>query len=62
MMRKTYKILVKSTIRKRQLTRPTRRWENNIKIGLKKISYEGGDWSRLAQNTDKLRQGCYELG
>jgi hypothetical protein len=61
MKRNTYKILVKNTLRKRQLTRPARRWENNIKIDFKKISDEGEDWLFLVQDMNKLRKGSYEV-
>jgi hypothetical protein len=30
--------------------RPRRRWENNIKIGLKEIGCEDVDWIQLAQD------------
>jgi hypothetical protein len=38
--------------RNRPLGRPRRRWENNIKIDLKKSACEGMDWIYLAQNRD----------
>jgi hypothetical protein len=33
---------------KRSLEKLVNRWENNIKMGLKKIKYESVDWNYLA--------------
>jgi hypothetical protein len=35
--------------------RPWRRWEDNIKINLGEIGWEGLDWIHLAQDTDIWR-------
>jgi hypothetical protein len=35
---------------KRPLGRPRRRWEDNIKMGLREIRFVGANWIRLAQN------------
>jgi hypothetical protein len=35
---------------KRPLGRPRRRWENNIKMNLRKIGIDGANWIQLAQN------------
>jgi hypothetical protein len=35
---------------KRPLGRPRRRWEDNIKLDLRKIGIDGVNWIRLAQN------------
>jgi hypothetical protein len=32
-----------------------RRWENNIKIGLKELSRQDVDWTDIAQERDKWR-------
>jgi hypothetical protein len=33
--------------------RPRRRWEDNIKIGVKQIGWEGVDWIHLTWNRDQ---------
>jgi hypothetical protein len=35
---------------KRQLRRPRRRWEDNIKLDLWAIGIDGANWIRLAQD------------
>jgi hypothetical protein len=40
---------------KRLLRRPTRRWEDNIKIDLQEIERGGMDWIELAQDRDSWR-------
>ena len=37
------------------LGRPTRRWEDNIKMDLQEVSYGGMDWIYLAQDRNKWR-------
>ena len=38
----------------RSLGKPKRRWENNIKMGLKEVEWGGGiDWIDLAQDKDR---------
>ena len=39
---------------KRQLGRPRRRWEDNIKMDLCNVG-GGGDWMELAQDRDRWR-------
>jgi len=39
---------------KRPLGRPRRRWEDNIKMGLREMG-GGGDWMELAQDRDRWR-------
>jgi hypothetical protein len=40
---------------KRPLSRPRRRWENNIKMDIIKITWSGMDWVDLAQDRDQWR-------
>ncbi|KAJ4427570.1 hypothetical protein ANN_25218 [Periplaneta americana] len=35
--------------------RPRRRWEDNIKLDLREVEYDGKDWINLAQNRDRWR-------
>jgi hypothetical protein len=46
---KYIKILVEKLERKRQLGRPRRRWEDNIRIDLREIGWEVVDWIHLPQ-------------
>jgi hypothetical protein len=52
-MRNAYKIFVGITERKRQLGRPRRRWEDNIRMDLIEIEWEYLDWIHLAQDRDQ---------
>jgi hypothetical protein len=54
-MRKSYKILFGKPEGKRQIGRLRRRWEDNIRMDLKEIVWEGVDWMHLAQNRDQWR-------
>jgi hypothetical protein len=40
---------------KRPLGRPRRRWVDNIKLGLRKIGWDGMDWIYLAPDRDQWR-------
>ncbi|KAJ4444876.1 hypothetical protein ANN_06673 [Periplaneta americana] len=40
---------------KRSLGRPRRRWEDNIKMDLREVGYDDGDWINLAQDRDRWR-------
>jgi len=41
---------------KSPLGRPRRKWEDNIKMDLQELSWEGGmDWIDLAQDSDRWR-------
>jgi hypothetical protein len=53
--RNAYRILVGNPEGKRPLGRPRRRWVDNIKIGLREIGWDGGDWIDLAQDRDQWR-------
>jgi hypothetical protein len=50
-MRNTYKILVGKPEEKRSLGRPSRRWQDNIKVDLGEIGLESG--LDLAEDTDR---------
>jgi hypothetical protein len=41
--------------RKETTRRPRRRWEDNIRIGLREIACGGMDWIDLAQDRDQWR-------
>jgi hypothetical protein len=47
-----YKILVGKPKRNRPLRRSSHRWEDNIKMYLKKIGWQGVDWIHQAQDRD----------
>jgi hypothetical protein len=53
--RNAYRILVRKTEGKRPLGKPRRRWEDNIKMGLREIRWGGMDWIDLAQDRDQWR-------
>ena len=53
--RGVYKVLVGKPEGKRQLGRPRRRWEDNIKMDLQEVGRGGGDWMDLAQDRDRGR-------
>jgi hypothetical protein len=53
--RNAYRILVGNPEGKRPLGRPRRRWVDNIKMDLRKIGWNGGDWIDLAQDRDQWR-------
>jgi hypothetical protein len=40
---------------KRPLGRPRRRWEDNIKMDLREIGWDGMDWIDLAQERNQWR-------
>jgi hypothetical protein len=51
-MRNTYKILVRRLAGKRTLGIPGRRRENNIRVDLREIEWQGVDWMHLVQDRD----------
>jgi hypothetical protein len=48
--RGVYRVLVGRPDGKRPLGRPRRRWEDNIKMDLRKIGIDGSNWIQLAQD------------
>jgi hypothetical protein len=40
---------------RRSLGRPKRRWEDNIKMDIRKIEWGGGNWIYLAQDRNQWR-------
>jgi hypothetical protein len=50
--RNAYRIFVGKTEGKRPLGRPRRRWEDNIKMDLREMGWNGVDWLELAQDRD----------
>jgi hypothetical protein len=53
--RKVYKDLVGKPKGKRPLGRPSRRWEDGIRMYLREIGLGGVDWIQLAQDSDRWR-------
>jgi hypothetical protein len=53
--RNAYRILVGMPEGKRPLGRPRRRWVDNVKMDLREIGWDGGDWIDLAQDRDQWR-------
>jgi hypothetical protein len=51
--RNAYRVLVGKPEGKRPLGRPRRRWENNNKMDLREIEWDGMDRIDLAQDTDQ---------
>jgi hypothetical protein len=49
------RILVGRPEGKRQLGRPRRRWEDNIKIDIREIGIDGANWIQLAQDRVQWR-------
>jgi hypothetical protein len=54
-MRNAYTILVGKPERKRSLAGPSCRWEDNIRVYLKKLGWEVVDLMHLAQDRDQWR-------
>jgi hypothetical protein len=50
-----YIVLVGRPEGKRPLERPRRRWEDNIKMGLREMGIDGANWIQLAQDKVQLR-------
>jgi hypothetical protein len=54
-IRNAYNILVGKPEGKRPIGRPGRRWENDVRIDLKEISWGGSEWIHLTQDREKWR-------
>jgi hypothetical protein len=53
--RKVYRLLVGKPEGKRSLGRPSRRWEDGIRVGIREIGWGSVDWIQLAQDRDRWR-------
>ena len=53
--RNAYRVLVGKPERKRPLGRPKRRWEDNIKMDLREVGCDPGEWVDLAEDRDHWR-------
>ncbi|KAJ4430807.1 hypothetical protein ANN_19398 [Periplaneta americana] len=53
--RNAYRVLVVRPEGKRPLGRPRRRWEDNIKMDLREVGYDGRHWINLSQDRDQWR-------
>jgi hypothetical protein len=53
--RGVYTVLVGKPERKKPLGRPRRRWEDNIKMDIQEVKWEGMDWIDVAQDRDRWR-------
>ena len=51
--RNAYRVLVGKPERKRPLGRPRRRWEYNIKMDLREVGCDPGEWIDLAEDRDQ---------
>ena len=51
--RGVHRVLVGKPEGKRPLGRPSRRWEDNIKMDLQEVGGSCGDWVELAQDRDR---------
>ena len=51
--RNSYRVLVGKPGGKRSLRRPKRRWEDNIKMDLREVCYDNGDWIHLAEDREQ---------
>jgi hypothetical protein len=54
-MTNAYNIFVVKCERKRPLGGPRHRWEDNTRMDLRKIGWEGVDWIHLAQDRYRWR-------
>jgi hypothetical protein len=54
-MKNTYNTLVGKQEGKRPLGRTRHRWEDNIRMDLREVGWEGVDWIHLAQDRDRWR-------
>ncbi|KAJ4450284.1 hypothetical protein ANN_01704 [Periplaneta americana] len=59
--RNAYRVLVGRPAGKIPLGRPRSRWEDNIKMDLREVGYDGRDWINLALDRDQWRAYCVEF-
>jgi hypothetical protein len=59
--RGAYRDLAGKPVGRRQLERPRRRWEDNIKMDLRKVGWGDVDWIDLAQDRDRWRALVYTV-
>jgi hypothetical protein len=53
--RKVYRVLVGKPQGKRRLGRPSRRWEDGIRMDIREIGLGSVEWIQLAQDRDRWR-------
>ena len=53
--RNAYRVLVGKPGGKRPLGRPRRRWEDNIRMDLREVGCDPGEWIDLAEDRDQWR-------
>jgi hypothetical protein len=53
-MRNAYNILFGKREGKRPLGKPRRKWEDNIRMDLRKIEWESADWINLTQDRNTI--------
>ena len=53
--RNAYRVLVGKPVGKRPLGRPRRTWEDNIKMDLREVGCDLGEWIDLAEDRDQRR-------
>jgi hypothetical protein len=53
--RGAYRVLVERPEGRRSLGRPRRRWEDNIKMDLQEVEWDGVAWIDMAQDRDRWR-------
>jgi hypothetical protein len=51
--RDAYRVLVGIPEGRRPLGRPRRRWEDNIKLNIQEVEWDGFDWIDMAQDRDR---------
>ena len=53
--RNAYRVLMGKSEGKRPLGRPRRRWEDNIRMDLREVDRDQGEWIDLAEDRDQWR-------
>ena len=53
--RNAYRVLAGKPEGKRPFGRPRRRWEDNIKMDLREVGCDPGEWIDLAEDRDQWR-------